>query len=55
MIPRKYKVILTNGRVNHTYNVHAGGEKAAIILARAEAINMARGFELVHVVEVDCC
>jgi len=42
-----FEVILTNGTVNCTYNIVALCSEQAIILAQAEAIQNARGYELV--------
>lgn len=49
MIPNKYEVVLTNGTVNHTYNIVAFCEREATILAQAEAINNARGYDVISV------
>lgn len=53
MRPYKYEVKLTNGVVEHTYYITAMSGSAAIILAQAEAINNARGYELVSCEELD--
>jgi len=45
----EYEVILTNGMVNHTYNIPAFNEREAVILAQAEAIKSARGYDFVSV------
>lgn len=49
MIPNNYIVTLTNGNVEYDYRITAMGEEPAIILAQAEAINDARGYELVRI------
>jgi|GEM_PF-2308387 len=53
MIPRKYIVTLTNGTVEHQYKISATNQEQAIILAQAEAINLARGYEFVSIIEED--
>jgi glycyl-tRNA synthetase beta subunit len=45
-----YIVTLTNGTINHQYNITAMSERQAIILAQAEAIKAARGFDLVNII-----
>lgn len=45
----KYKVILTNGTVNHEYIQNTFTEEQAIILSQAEAIKNARGYEFVSI------
>lgn len=47
MKPNTYKVKLTNGTVVHEYIITAFNENQAIILAQAEAIRKARGYQLV--------
>jgi len=47
----KFKVTLTNGEVNTTYEIYTRGKKEAIILAQAEAIQEGKGYELVSVEE----
>lgn len=49
MIEKKFVVTLTNGEVQHKYYKVAFTEKQAVILAKAEAIELGRGFELVNV------
>jgi len=51
MIPHKYIITLTNGTTQQEYKKSATNKEAAIILAQAEAIQNARGYELVSVVE----
>jgi hypothetical protein len=46
---RVYEIILTNGTVETKYNKRAFSDKQAVILAQAEAIQAARGYELVSV------
>jgi len=53
MIPHKYIIILTNGTTQQEYKKSATNKEAAVILAQAEAIQNARGYELVSVVEED--
>jgi len=53
MLPHKYTVILTNGTTQQEYTIHAMCERAAIILAQAEAIKLARGYELVSIIQED--
>lgn len=61
MIPYKYIVTLTNGNTEQQYKVSATNQQAAIILAQAEAIKLARGYELVSIIQEDiskvfyCC
>lgn len=49
---KQYKIVLTNGTINNTYRQTATCEQYAVILAQAEAIQLARGIKLVSVVEV---
>lgn len=53
MMFKHFIVTLTNGSVNHDYEKTSTNEREAIILAQAEAINLARGYELVKVREVE--
>jgi len=53
MIPHKYIIILTNGTTQQEYKVSATNEQSAIILAQAEAIKLARGYELVSITQED--
>lgn len=53
MIPYKYIVTLTNGTTQQQYKISAMGQQQAIILAQAEAIKLARGYELVSVIQED--
>ena len=48
MISTEYRVVLTNGKVEHTYILRAFNITEAIILAQADAIKQARGYELVN-------
>lgn len=43
----KYEIVLTNGLVNQKYQITALCERAAIILAQAEAIKAGRGYNFV--------
>jgi hypothetical protein len=52
MKQKYYKVTLTNGTYQYTYTICTFGEREAIILAQAEAIRAARGYELVSCEEV---
>lgn len=47
-----YEIILTNGIVYHKYIKQAFNQKEATILAQAEAIQNASGYELISVVEL---
>lgn len=47
MKQRKFEVILTNGTVNTSYIKWAFNEREAVILAQAEAIQNAMGYEVV--------
>jgi hypothetical protein len=53
MKQNEYKVVLTNGTVKHEYKKIADCEREAIILAQAEAIQMARGYDFVSCVRID--
>jgi hypothetical protein len=44
-----YDVILTNGITQQIYRKHGFCEREAVILAQAEAIENARGYEVVSV------
>jgi len=44
-----YEVILTNGVTQQKYQIPASCERAAIILAQAKAIYLARGYDLVNI------
>jgi hypothetical protein len=44
-----FEVVLTNGTVNYTYEKFAFNEREAVILAQAEAIQEAIGYDLVSV------
>jgi len=44
-----FEILLTNGEVENTYYKWAFNEKEAIILAQAEAIQNARGYELISI------
>ena len=44
-----YIVTLTNGTINNTYKIQAFNKEQATILAQAEAIKQARGYELVSI------
>jgi len=46
---KAFIVRLTNGTVEEDYHIVAFNEREAIILAQAQAINLARGYELVEV------
>ncbi len=46
-----YSITLTNGTTEQEYSIWAFNEKEAIILAQAEAIKLARGYELIGIVE----
>lgn len=48
-----YKVILTNGVVEHSYFIVAFSKKEAVILAQANAINQARGYDLVSCEQIE--
>jgi len=45
----EFEVVLTNGTVKHTYSISAFSEREATILAQAEAIKSARGYDFVSV------
>jgi len=47
-----YEVTLTNGKVFNSYRKQAFTEREAIILAQAEAIQNAKGYEFVSIIEV---
>lgn len=53
MKQNEYKIVLTNGTIKHEYNKIAGCEREAIILAQAEAIQMARGYDFVSCIRID--
>jgi hypothetical protein len=53
MIPYKYTVTLTNGTTQQEYIIFAMCERTAIILAQAKAIKLARGYDLVSIVQDD--
>jgi len=44
-----FLVTLTNGEVEHSYEVSAGSKENAIIIAQAEAIKMARSHKFVSI------
>jgi hypothetical protein len=48
-----YDVVLTNGIIRNTYRKHAICEREAIILAQADAINKARGYEFVSIRKIN--
>lgn len=53
MNPKTYEIVLqTNDERTDTYYERAFNEDSAVILAQAEAINKARGYELVSVIAV---
>jgi len=47
-----FEILLTNGDIEHKYYKWAFNKKEATILAQAEAILNARGYELVYVVPI---
>jgi hypothetical protein len=52
MFKHKYEIFLTNGTIQDGYYKWAFCKKQAVILAQAEAIENAKGYELVSVKEV---
>jgi len=53
MIPHKYIITLTNGTTQQQYKISATSQEQAIILAQAEAIKLARGYEFISIIEED--
>lgn len=47
-----YRIVLTNGKVEHSYFKYASNEEQAIILAQADAIQNGMGYKLVSIEEV---
>jgi hypothetical protein len=48
-----YDVVLTNGTVRNTYRKCAMCQREAIILAQADAINSANGYDFVSITEIN--